>query len=178
MSWIHGLRDRVRTLFRPGERDEELAEEIRFHIESEAARQMRHGHDGAAARARALERFGNTAHVMQATREERGPSTLGAPMHDLRWALRALRKQPGFTALALITLALGIGATTTAFTVLNTVLLRPLPYRESARLVLIQEKTTIASRLIRSHWHAPSFPTVRLPNFSSSPDPTQGAPLP
>jgi len=155
MSWVHGLRDRLRTLFHPGERDEELAEEIRFHLESEAARLTRNGHDQATARARALERFGNTAHVMQATREERGPSTSGAPMHDLRWALRALSKQPGFTALALITLALGIGATTTAFTVLNTVLLRPLPYRDPVRLVLMREKT--ATGAIRP---------VSFPNFT------------
>src|SRR5688500_1140121 len=62
-------------------------------------------------------------------------------MHDLHWAARSLRKQPGFTALGLITLALGVGATTTAFTVLDTVLLRPLPYEAADRLVLIRERT-------------------------------------
>ena len=62
-------------------------------------------------------------------------------MHDLHWAARSLRKQPGFTALALITLALGVGATTAAFTVLDTVLLRPLPYEAAGRLVFIRERT-------------------------------------
>jgi putative ABC transport system permease protein len=76
-------------------------------------------------------------------------------MHDLRWAVRSLRKQPGFTALALLTLALGVGATTTAFTVLDTVLLRPLPYESADRLVLLRERTR-EGRLI-----APSYP-----NFS------------
>jgi len=76
-------------------------------------------------------------------------------MHDLRWAVRSLRKQPGFTALALLTLALGVGATTTAFTVLDTVLLRPLPYEASDRLVLMRERT-VEGRVI-----APSYP-----NFS------------
>ena len=63
-------------------------------------------------------------------------------MHDLTWAARSLRKQPGFTALALITLALGVGATTTAFTVLDTVLLRPLPYAAADRLVFMSERTS------------------------------------
>jgi len=76
-------------------------------------------------------------------------------MHDMRWATRSLRKQPGFTALALLTLALGVGATTTAFTVLDTVLLRPLPYESADRLVLLRERT-VEGRLI-----APSYP-----NFS------------
>ena len=73
-------------------------------------------------------------------------------MHDIRWAARSLRKQPGFTLLALITLALGVGATTTAFTVLDTVLLRPLPYEAPERLVLIRERTK-EGRLI-----PPSYP--------------------
>ena len=71
------------------------------------------------------------------------------------WATRSLRKQPGFTALALLTLALGVGATTTAFTVLDTVLLRPLPYEGADRLVLLRERA-MEGRLI-----APSYP-----NFS------------
>lgn len=62
-------------------------------------------------------------------------------MQDVRWAARTLRKQAGFTVLALVTLALGIGATTAAFTVLDTVLLRPLPYRDPGQLVLIRERT-------------------------------------
>jgi putative ABC transport system permease protein len=61
-------------------------------------------------------------------------------MHDARYAFRSLRRQPGFTALALVTLALGIGATTTAFAVLDTVLIRPLPYANPARLVLLRER--------------------------------------
>ena len=75
-------------------------------------------------------------------------------MNDLRWATRSLRKQPGFTALALLTLALGVGATTTAFTVLDTVLLRPLPFAEPDRLVLIREKTA-EGKLISSSY--PNF---------------------
>ncbi len=71
-------------------------------------------------------------------------------MHDAKYALRSLRKQPGFTALALITLALGIGATTTAFAVLETVLLRPLPYANPDRLVLLREKTRTGTLQVAS----------------------------
>jgi putative ABC transport system permease protein len=101
-------------------------------------------------------------------------------MHDLRWAVRSLRKQPGFTALALLTLALGIGATTTAFTVLDTVLLRPLPYEAADRLVLVRERTA-EGRLITpsypnfSDWRnqAKSFSGVASESFS--PDATVSA---
>jgi putative ABC transport system permease protein len=73
-------------------------------------------------------------------------------MHELRAAVRSLLKQSGFTALALVTLALGIGAATTAFTVLDTVLLRPLPYQNSDRLVFLQERSR------KGNLGAPSFP--------------------
>src|SRR5215831_12535596 len=77
-------------------------------------------------------------------------------MQDLSWAVRALRKNPGFTALALLTLVLGIGACTVAFSVFNTVLLRPLPYRDADRLVFIRERTA------KGELRPPSFP-----NFAS-----------
>jgi putative ABC transport system permease protein len=73
-------------------------------------------------------------------------------MNDFRWATRSLRKQPAFTMLALITLALGVGATTTAFTVLDTVLLRPLPYEGADHLVFIRERTS------RGNLLPPSYP--------------------
>ena len=151
MSRLHGLRDWLAAM-RADARDRELAEEIRYHLEMEAEQQRRRGHDVDAARAIALQRFGNVARVTDATRAARGHFFFEGHMHDLRWAARSLRKQPGFTLLALITLALGVGATTTAFTVLDTVLLRPLPYESSDRLVLIRERTE-EGRLI-----PPSYP--------------------
>ena len=131
MSWIHGVVDRLTSLVLRRSRDRELAEEIRFHLDMETAKQRDRGHDAKTARALAFARFGNVTHVREATRDARGHFFLEGYMHDLHWAARSLRKQPGFTALALVTLALGVGATTTAFTVLDTVLLRPLPYEAS-----------------------------------------------
>ncbi len=152
MSWLRAARDRIARRFRDRASDEELAEEIRYHLELEAARQLAQGHDPALARARALERFGDPAWIMQATRVERGTFHVEKFMHDLRSAIRSLRKEAGFTTLALFTLALGVGATTTAFTVLDTVLLRPLPYLDSERLVVLAERTRKGSVEV------PSFP--------------------
>jgi putative ABC transport system permease protein len=155
MSWLHGVGDRLSALFRRRARDRELAEEIRFHLEMETARQRDRGHAPATARAIAEARFGNETHVREATRDARGHLFLDGYVHDLHWASRSLRKQPGFGALAIVTLALGVGATTTAFTVLDTVLLRPLPYESPERLVLMTERTDKGSAL------PPSYP-----NFS------------
>ena len=141
MSWVHAFRERVTNLLTGSAWDRGLEEEIAHHLELETNRQIAAGCDPAVARARALARFGNRREVTDATRDERGPQLLEGGMQDLQWALRSLRKSPGFTALALFTLVLGIGAATLAFSVLDTVLLRPLAYDHAERLVFIQEKT-------------------------------------
>jgi putative ABC transport system permease protein len=133
-------------------RDRELEREIAHHLELETARQLEHGYTPAAARQLALERFGDPRRIAEHTRDERGDQLMEGGMQDLRWAIRSLRKNPGFTLLALATLALGVGATTAAYSVLDTVLLRPLPYRDANRLVLIREKTDKQNIL------APSYP--------------------
>ena len=151
MSRLDAVRDRLRSWFRRDARDRELGEEIRYHLEMETQRQLARGYDAQAARAVALSRFGNPARVAQATRDERGTHPLEGIMQDFAWTLRTLRKHSSFTVLALLTLALGIGATTVAFTVLDTVLLRPLPFRESERLVLIQEVNDQQAALAASY---------------------------
>ena len=162
MSWMHALRERVAGLLMGRTRDRGLEEEIAYHLELETNRQIAAGCDPAVARARALARFGNPRHVTDATRDERGPQLLEGGMQDLQWALRSLRKSPGFTALALVTLVLGIGAATLAFSVLDTVLLRPLAYDNAERLVFIQEKTP--KRALRP---------ASYPNFADWRDKTQ-----
>ena len=155
MSWFHGVSDWLSALVRRDARDRELSEEIRFHLDMEASRQRDRGHDNATAQRLALAKFGNVTHVHEATRDERGHVSADGYLRDLHWAMRSLRRQPGFTALALLTLALGVGATTAAFTVLDTVLLRPLPYESPERLVFIREKTETGQLI-----------PVSYPNFS------------
>jgi predicted permease len=155
MSWFHGFSDWLSAFVRRDERDRELSEEIRFHLEMEASRQRDRGHDHATAHRLALAKFGNVTHVHEETRDARGHVSADGYLRDLQWATRSLRRQPGFTALALLTLALGVGATTAAFTVLDTVLLRPLPYESPEQLVFIREKTETGQLL------PPSYP-----NFS------------
>lgn len=89
------------------------------------------------ARNHVLERFGERTRIAEATRHAWGGSSVRATLDDLKWALRSLRRAPAFTAMAILVIALGIGATTAVFSVVNAVLLRPLPYYDASRLVAI-----------------------------------------
>jgi len=154
MSWFHAAKQRLADLFARERADRELAEEIAHHLELETARHVRDGLDPAAARAMAHVRFGNQTMITDAARAERGHRLAEGSVQDLSWAARSLRKSPGFTALSLLTLVLGIGACTVAFSVFNTVLLRPLPFRDADRLVFIREKTA------KGELRPPSFPNL------------------
>jgi predicted permease len=154
MSWLDALRHRLADALAGERRDRELDEEIRYHLELETRKQMAAGFPRPVARRRALERFGSPWSIAAATRE-RDTHHLEAGMQNLRYAARSLRKTKGFTALAIATLALGIGVTTVAYSVLDTVLVRPLPYSDAGRLVLLRERTSAGKVM------PPSFP-----NFS------------
>src|SRR6516162_1855081 len=91
------------------------------------------------ARRQALIDFGGLEQTRQSYREARGLPFLDSLLHDLRFAFRMLGKSPGFTAIAALTLALGLGGTTALFSVVNSVLPRPLPYQNSRRLLRIEE---------------------------------------
>src|SRR5450755_2481510 len=131
------LRSLVRALTFRREFEDGMTEELRFHIEQYTDDLVRSGvaPDEAARRARI--EFGSLTNVKGDCRESRGLNLFDELFRELRYAARLLRKTPGFTATALITLAICLGANLTIFAVMDSVLLRPLPFPEAGRLVTV-----------------------------------------
>jgi predicted permease len=138
MKWLSELRRRLG--FRGEAFDADLSEEMRLHLELRAEQGREKGLEDADARAAAQRRFGNTLHLHEASREAWGWSFLEKLWQDVRYGMRALAANPGFTATAVLSLALGIGANTAIFSLINAVMLRSLPVEDPKRLVQIRSE--------------------------------------
>jgi putative ABC transport system permease protein len=134
---IYTLLSRVRALFRGGAAERDQRNELAFHIEMETRKNVAGGMSTEEARRRALISFGGVGAHEETMRDARSFRWLEDALADARYALRWLRGSPAFTFVAVVTLGVGIGATTATFTVVNAVLLRPLPYPDAEELAII-----------------------------------------
>ena len=134
MSWMQGLAQRLRAVFRFSFVESELDRERRDHMELEVQRQLDAGLPPEDARREAALRVGNLDALKEDVRDERGGRLVTDAVSDARIGWRFLRRSPGFALTVILSLALGTGGTTAIFSVVQAVLLRPLPYPDADRL--------------------------------------------
>lgn len=135
MSIASDFMERLRALLFRRREERELAEELHTHAAMEAEHQRQQGLSAAEAQRRSLIALGGMERVKEDVRDARGVRLLEESVGDVRYALRTLARSPGFAAVVILTLAIGIGGTTAVFSAVDAVLLQPLPYQESGRLV-------------------------------------------
>ena len=147
MSRLLGLLARVRAVFRPSNAEGRMEEEFRFHLEMEQARLVREGLSPDAARRQALLGFGGLDAHRETMRDERGARWLDDLGGDLRYALRAMRRSPGYALAVALTLGAGIGVNGIVVGYVNAILFRPIPARDPDRLVGLFQRDTRTGRI-------------------------------
>src|SRR5215472_7560996 len=142
MWWTRRFWLRLQTLFRRNQNAQRLDAEIQFHLDQQIAENLASGMSRHEARHAAMRTFGNATFLKEETRDTWGWIWLEQLAQDLRYGFRILLKDRGFTSLAVLVLALGIGANTTLFTVVRSVLLKPLPFENPEQLVMLYEQSS------------------------------------
>src|SRR5438128_6324089 len=137
--WLQRLKLRLRTLLQRDRVEGELEEEFQFHIEQRIELEIAKGLSPDEARSIALRAMDGVEQHKEECRDMRRMNYVDDLMRDLRYAGRAMRRNPGFAALAVLIMALGVGANTAVFSVVNAGLLGPLPYRDPDRIVTLSE---------------------------------------
>ncbi|HEY2361184.1 MAG TPA: ABC transporter permease [Candidatus Angelobacter sp.] len=155
MTGLRVLLARMKSLFATQAQDRELNEELHAHLEFLVEEKRRQGMTEEEARRAASLHFGNIAQTEETYREARGLHFLETLLQDLRYAVRMLRRSPGFAAVVVISLALGIGANTSIFSAIDAVMLRMLPVEEPQQLVMLQ-------------WHASKWPEKYVEDLEGS----------
>ena len=139
MKWFNLLRDRLRALRQRDTVINDIDREMRSHVDLQTEANIRAGMTPEKARDEAWRSFGNRNRALDEAYDVKGGGMFETVMQDVRYGARMLAKHKAFTAIAVITLALGIGANTAIFSVVNELLLRPLPYRDADRIVTMWE---------------------------------------
>ncbi len=147
MRWINKMRLRLRSLLRRPHVEQELNSELQFHLEQQIEENLAAGMSREEAQHAARRTFGNVASLKEEARDTWGLSLLTTLWQDISYGIRTLSQSPGFTAVVVVSLALGIGANTTVFSVVNAILLRSLPYEDPERIVVIQATDTQSGQL-------------------------------
>ena len=146
MEWVRVVLSRCGAFLRRQKLDEDLDEELRAHIDLAIEENVKRGMNAQEARRVAMREFGGVTQTKETYRVQRGLTWLEEMVRDVRFGLRQLRKSPGFTLVALSTLALGIGATTALFSVVDAVILKPLPFPNAGRLVHVNSVIVATGR--------------------------------
>jgi putative ABC transport system permease protein len=172
MKWFNIIRDRLRALRQRETVIDEIDREMRSHVELQVEANIRAGMSPREAREQAMRSFGNVNRAVDAAYDVKGGGLFETLLQDIRYGVRMLAKHKAFTAIAVITLALGIGANTAIFSVVNELLLRPLPFRDSERIVMLWEvspggrRQNSASRANFRAWRAQTSSYQHIAAFS------------